>query len=66
MGYAYYINKLRLNLSISYAYTNLNVKYDFKDSYSGMISYFNALFSFSLFSMKTLFINENAALQSKV
>ena len=50
----YYNNILRLNLCFSYAYTNLNLKYDFKDSYSGILYYFNTMFSFSFFSMKTV------------
>ena len=33
LGCAYSNSKLRLNLCLSWAYTNLNLKYDFKDSY---------------------------------
>ena len=66
LEYAYYSNKLRLNLCLSYAYTNLNLKYDFMDTYSGILCYLNTMFPFPFFfffSMKTLFIFQNNALQ---
>lgn len=64
LGYVYYKNILKLNLCFRYAYINLNLKYDIKDSYSGILCYFNT-FSFSFFSMKTLFIIENTILQQE-
>ena len=48
LGYVYYKNILKLNLCFPYAYINLNIKYDIKDSYSWILYYFNT-FSFSFF-----------------
>ena len=54
LEYAYYSNKLRLNLCLLYAYTNLNLKYDFMDTYSRILCYLIYDVSFSIF-----FFNEN-------
>ena len=67
LGYVYYKNKLRLNLCLLYAYTNQNLKYNFKDSYSGKLLYLNTMFSFSFSSVKTLFLvhSRNTSLQQE-
>ena len=44
LGYDFYKNKLRLNLCLPCAYTNQNLKYNFKDSYSEILYYLNARF----------------------
>ena len=49
MWYTYYKNKLSLSLGIWYAYMNLNLKCDFKDSYFGILYYLNITISFSYF-----------------
>ena len=63
LGYTYCKNKLKLNLCLLYAYRNVNLKHDFKDSYSGILYCLNTTCSFSFFSMKNLLIIENTALQ---
>ena len=51
---------LRLNLCLLYAWAKLNLEYDFKNSYSRILCYLNAVFSFSFyFSMKSSSIMEN-------